>query len=111
MSEFTPKLVDVEVVRPPPADFPPGDRLITMVKETVIIKERVSLKKNEKKLVRFSHSSDGDENATDCEISGDCVKRANVAVGLRKEVFVRTHTGTQKPTSAQRLIMTTMTHT
>ena len=63
-----------------------------------------------KKLVRFTHSSDSDENAIDCEIAWDCVKRANVAVGLRKEVFVRTHTGTQKPTSAQRLIVTTMTH-
>ena len=40
--------VDFEVDRPPPADSPPGDLLITMVKETVILyKKRVS--KNEKK--------------------------------------------------------------
>ena len=37
-SEFTPELqVDIEVDRPPPPDSPPGDLLITMVKETVII--------------------------------------------------------------------------
>ena len=29
--------VDFEVDLPPPADSPPGDRLITMVKETVIL--------------------------------------------------------------------------
>ena len=29
--------VDFEVDRPPPADTPPGDLLITMVKETVIL--------------------------------------------------------------------------
>ena len=40
--------VDFEVDRPPPADSPPGDLLITMVKETVILYEKVS--KNEKKL-------------------------------------------------------------
>ena len=40
--------VDFEVDRPPPANFPAGDILITMVKETVILcKKRVS--KNEKK--------------------------------------------------------------
>ena len=40
--------VDFEVDRPPPANSPPGDLLITMVKETVILyKKRVS--KNEKK--------------------------------------------------------------
>ena len=40
--------VNFEVDRPPPAACPPGDLLITMVKETVILhKKRVS--KNEKK--------------------------------------------------------------
>ena len=44
--------VDFEVDRPPPAACPPGDLLITMVKETVILyKKRVS--KNEKS--RNSH--------------------------------------------------------
>ena len=36
--------VDFEVDRPQPADSPPGDILITMVKETVIIYKRVSKK-------------------------------------------------------------------
>ena len=44
--------VDFEVDCPPPANSPPGDLLITMVKETVILhKKRVS--KNEKS--RISH--------------------------------------------------------
>ena len=34
-----------------------------------------------------------------------------MTVGLRKEIFARTHSATHKPTSAQRLIVTTMTHT
>ena len=33
----------------------------------------------------------------DCEIACDCVKRANVAVGLRQAIFARTHA--QLPTS------------
>ena len=49
----------------------------------------------------------------DCEIACDCVKRANVVlhVGLCKEIFSRKHTATHKPTFAQPLIVTTMTHT
>ena len=49
----------------------------------------------------------------DCEIACDCVKHANVVlhVGLCKEIFARKHTATHKPTSAQPLIVTTMTHT
>ena len=49
----------------------------------------------------------------DCEIACDCVKRENVVlhVGLCKEIFARKHTATHKPTSAQPLIVTTMTHT
>ena len=39
------------------------------------------------KLVRISHWSDSDENAIDCEIACDCVRRANVVVGLRKEIL------------------------
>ena len=48
----------------------------------------------------------------DCEIACDCVTRANVVlhVGLCKEIFARKHTATHKPTSAQPLIVTTMTH-
>ena len=39
------------------------------------------------------------------------IKRANLVIGLPKEIFARTHTATHKPTSAQHLIVTTMTHT
>ena len=48
----------------------------------------------------------------DCEIACDCVKPANVVlhVGLCEEIFARKHTATHKPTSAQPLIVTTMTH-
>ena len=54
-----------------------------------------------------------DENAIDCEVACDCVKRANVVVGLRKEIFARMHTATNKLTSAQRLkvTMVLVTHT
>ena len=47
----------------------------------------------------------------DFKIACDCVKRANVVlhVGLCKEIFARKHTATHKPTSAQPLIVTTMT--
>ena len=85
-----------------------GDLLITMVKEAVTIWKRVLKKKA--KLVRISHWSDSDENAIDFEIACDCVKRANVVVA-RKEIFAKTHTATHRPTSAQRLIVTMMTHT
>ena len=46
----------------------------------------------------------------DCEIA--CVKCAKVVlhVGLCKDIFARKHTATHKPTSAQPLIVTTMTH-
>ena len=49
----------------------------------------------------------------DCEIACDCIKRANVILhfGLCKEILSRKHTATHKPTSAQPLIVTTMTHT
>ena len=49
-SQFTPELtqVDFEVDRLPPADSPPGDLLITMVKETMIIYKK-SFEKMKKK--------------------------------------------------------------
>ena len=40
--------VDFEVDRPPPAACPPGDLLISMVKETVILSKKI-VSKNEKK--------------------------------------------------------------
>ena len=48
--------VDFEVDRPPPADSSPGDLLITMVKETVIIyiKKKEFQKMKKLKLVRIS---------------------------------------------------------
>ena len=52
-----------------------------------------------------------DEKALDCEIACDYVKCAHVVLGLCKEFFARKHTATRKPTSAQPLIVTTMTHT
>ena len=55
--------------------------------------------------------ADSDEHAIDWEIACDCVKRANVVLGQCQEFFARKHTATHKPTSAQRLIRTTMTHT
>ena len=41
--------VDFEVDRPPTADSPPGDRLITMVKERVILYKK-TVSKNENRL-------------------------------------------------------------
>ena len=60
----------------------------------------------------ISHWSESDENAIVYEIACDVVKRANVVVGLRKEIFAKTHTDTHKPTSAhdQHLTETTLTH-
>ena len=90
---------------------PPGDLLITKVKETVILyKKRVSKMKKS----RISHWSERDENAKWREIASDCVKRANVVlhVGLCKEIFARKHTATHKPTSARSPpLVTSMTHT
>ena len=82
-----------------------------MVKETVILyKKRVS--KNEKKVVSLLDLKVM-KTRNDCEIACDCVKRAIVVlhVGLCKEIFARKHTATHRPTSAQPLIVTTMTHT
>ena len=75
--------MDFEVDRTPPADSPPGDLLITMVKERVILYNEFRKMKKKVKLVRISHRSGSDENAIDCEIACDCVKRANdVVLGI-----------------------------
>ena len=49
----------------------------------------------------------------DCESASDCVNHANMVLGLCicEEIFARKHTDTHKPTSAQTLIVSTMTHT
>ena len=89
---------------------PPGDLLITMVKETVIL-----YKKEFQKMKKVVYLIDLKEMKTrnDCEIACDCVKRANVVlhVDLCKEIFARKHTATHKPTSAQPTHCATMTHT
>ena len=82
-----------------------------MVKEIVSIKN--SFEKSKKvKLVRVSLI---DLIVMKTQLTAilacHCVKRVNVVIGLRKEIFARTHTATHKLTSAQRLIVTTMTHT
>ena len=79
---------------------PPGDLLITMVKETVILYQK-SFEKW-KKVVSLIDSKEM-KTQNDCEIVTDCVKHANVDlhVDLCKEIFARKHTATHKPTSAQ----------
>ena len=102
--------VNFEVDRPPPAACPPGDTLITMVKETVIL-----FKKSFEKWKKVVSLIDlkGMKTRNDCKIARDCVKRANVVlhVGQCKEILARKHTAAHKSTSAQPLIVTTMTHT
>ena len=80
---------------------PPGDLLITMVKETVILYKK-EFRKMKKKVVSLLDLKEM-KARNDCEIACDCVKRANVVlhVRLRKEIFARKHTATHKPTSAQ----------
>ena len=79
---------------------PPGDLLITMVKETVILyqKEFRKMKKS-----RISHWSGRDENAKwlrDCQwLCQAC--NVDLHVDLCKEIFARKHTATHKPTSSQ----------
>ena len=101
---------DFEVDRHPPAYSPPGDHLITMVRQTV---KKTFQKMMKVKLVRISHWSDSDTNAFDCQVACDRVKRANIVAGLREEIFAKTyaHTTTHKPTSAQCLKVTMVTHT
>ena len=106
--------VGFEVDRPPPADYLPGDLLITMVKKTRQLCQKMESKMKKKvKFVRISHWFDSDESAIDGEIACDCVKLkcANVVLGLLKENFARMHTATHKPTSAQHLKVTMVTHT
>ena len=93
--------VDFEVDRPPPANSPTGNLLITMVKETVILYKKEFRKTKKVKLVRFSHFWKW-WKALDCEIACDYVKCANVFFGLLyvKTFFARKHTATHKPTSA-----------
>ena len=45
----------------------------------------------------------------DCEIACDCVKRADMVLGVPREIFARTHTVTHKPASAQHLKVTIVT--
>ena len=77
---------------------PPGDLLITMVKETVILYKKSFEKR--KKVVSFLDLKEM-KTRNDCEIACDCVRRANVVlhVGLCEEIFARKHTATHKPTS------------
>ena len=77
-----------------------------MVKEMVKKKE---FRKTEKQWNSFVSLIDKDESAIDCEIACDCVKRANVVLSLRREIFATTHTATHKPASAQRLKVTIVT--
>ena len=81
---------------------PPGDLLITMIKETGIL-----YKKEFRKMKKVVSLLDLKEMKArnDCEIACDCVKRANVVLHVRlcKEIFARKHTATHKPTSAQPL--------
>ena len=76
-----------------------------MVKEMV----KKSFEEMKKKWSLFGSLKDTDENAIDCEIAFDCVKRANVVLGLSREIFARMHTATHKPASAQRLKVTIVT--
>ena len=65
------------------------------------------MKKKKRNL--FVSLIDNDENAIDCENACDCVKRANVVLGIRRKIFARTHTATHKPASAQCLKVTIVT--
>ena len=92
--------VDFQFDRPPPANSPPGDLLITMVKEAVILyKKCVEKWKKVVSLIDLKVM----KTRNDCESACDFVKRANVVLhqGLScKEIFASNHTGTHKPTSA-----------
>ena len=123
--------VDFEVDSPPPAACPPGDRLITMVKETVNLYKKEFWKLKKKSYLSLIWKRWNAKWLRDClwlcqacklakrrifsciDTTNDFqIKRANVVlhVGLCKEIFARKHTATHKPTSAQPLIVTTMTH-
>ena len=68
--------VDFEVDRLPPANSPPGDLLITMVKETVILHKKEF--RNNKKIVSLIDLK-AMKTRNHCEIASDC-KRANVVL-------------------------------
>ena len=100
--------VDFQVDRPPPANSPPWDLLITLVKEAVICTKKCFEKwKKVLSLIDLKVM----KTRNDWETACDCVKRANVVlhVGLCKEIFARKHTATHKPTSAQPLTATSVT--
>ena len=101
--------MDFQVVHPPPANPAPGDLLITMVKEAVILYKKKCFEKWEKVLSLIDLKVMKTRN--DWETACDCVKRANVVlhVGLCKEIFARKHTATHQPTSAQPLTATRVT--
>ena len=81
--------MEFEVDRPAPANSSPGDLLITMVKETVVL-----YKKEFRKMKQVVSLIDLKvmETRNDCETACDCVKRANVVflVGLRRVAGMRT---------------------
>ena len=85
--------VDFEVDRTPPAACPPGNLLITMVKETVILYKKQFRKK--KKLVSLKNLKVM-KKRNDCKIASDWVKCANVVlhVGQCQEIFSWKHTAT-----------------
>ena len=91
--------VDFEVDRLPPADSPPRDLLITVVKEMIILNKKEF--RNTKKSETCSYLSSiwkWWKRENDCETACDCVKRANMVFGLciYKEIFARKHTTTHK---------------
>ena len=83
--------VDFEVDRPSPADSPPGDLLITMVKEMGILYKKEFWKMKKVKLFRLSHWSESHENAIDCEIARDCVNRANEDIFMYRNFRQEAH--------------------
>ena len=80
-----------------------------MVKETVILHKNDFRKR--KKVVSIIDLKVM-KMRNDWEIACDYAKRANVVLhaGQCKEIFSRKHTAHHKPTSAQPLMVTTMTH-
>ena len=83
--------VDFEVDRPPPANSPTGDLLITMVKEMVILfKKRV--RKWKKSCIY--HSSESDENAKwqrDCLWQCQACKRGFTCRPVQKNFLQEAH--------------------
>ena len=92
---------------------PPGDLLITMVKETVILYKK-SFENEKKKVVSLLDLKEM-KARNDCEIACDCVKRANVFY-MYAYVKKSSPGSTQLPTSrhllspSQPLIVTSVTY-